>query len=177
MTHILQISSELAAFATDLGKRRHMNAQAHGRRTSSNVDGKDSIHAHMLGARCEAAAYNYYGRSFEWDWDYDHAEIDRKPDLGGFIDVKGVCKRFHNLLVPVRVYEPHMVYLLVEEMPDRWYHIVGWSLGKDIPEKVIYPQPGRPCYKQLRCKLKDPTLLWETYDELSRLPRDTVCPA
>jgi hypothetical protein len=120
-------------FADDIAARRSANAERYGLfdRITIPDNGKD---AHILGARCELAAKIYLD-PVEWNAYSEGNEHINKPDLAGWIDVKGTVKEMHSLCVPANKLEDKIAYLLVSAEDHPYYWIAGWQWGRSIREK------------------------------------------
>jgi hypothetical protein len=129
------------AQADRIARARHQYARLVGRQDHLPKEA-DKLAEDLLGARCERAGWVF----FPWlEW---HSEIVRDvselPDLGNFIDVKGVRLDRHQLLVPVTSIKPHWAYLLVSAQNHPYYWIAGWKWGDELIAKaqVMFARPA-----------------------------------
>src|SRR5271156_1824872 len=98
---------------------------------------------HILGARCERAGKHYYDPT-KWNLGLSGAFI-HLPDLGDFIEIKGVTEDRRGLCVPQKKIVAGWAFVLIsaEQHPDYW--IVGWMWGRDLAKEPLkFPQ--RPAY-------------------------------
>lgn len=87
-----------------------------------------------------------------------------KADLGDFIDVKGVEKAHHRLLVQLDA-KDDFAYLLVDSVVHPDYEMVGWLWGREAKLHPIETPDGqdRPCHcvKRAIPPMSDPQELFE----------------
>jgi hypothetical protein len=99
----------------------------------------------LLGVRAECAAYLWVNDpSHELAHIVWHAKAERGPDLGEFIDVKGVAEAHYSL--PVQDGQPeNAAYVLVLGHAHPQYTLVGWKWGYECKNaRVIDPYGGAP---------------------------------
>jgi hypothetical protein len=134
-TEKLLMPNEIA-FATKIGNRRQDTAIARKLRNNNGLaaDRRHDRWIHIVGARCEMAAWKYFG-PIHWNWNvYD---ITDKPDLSNWIEIKGRdVERYTWLVVPPkkgmgREGPPprEWAYVLVNGCNHPIYRIVGWRWG------------------------------------------------
>lgn len=154
----IELTEREARFGEAVGCLRHCNARRRGRARESGfpdtVEGGEFVD--VLGGQCEAAGQKYLKPIF-WNW-HVVERFAGIPDLGDWIDVKGVGKRHHKLLVP---WSPGpkqgFAYLLVDRLSDKEYDIVGWLMGHQVLGlPVISPHKEKdfPCYSAERGELR-----------------------
>lgn len=134
----IELTEREARFGEAVGCLRHCNARRRGRVRESGFpntrDGGEFVD--VLGAQCEAAAHRFL-RPIDWNW-HIVERFAGMPDLGGFIDVKGVGERHHKLLVPRSpAPKPAFAYLLVDRLSDTRYDVVGWLMGMEVLQMPV----------------------------------------
>jgi hypothetical protein len=87
----------------------------------------------QFGARCEAASYKW---AKPVDWKILRPWRPRQPDLHDFIDVKGVEKAHHALIVRPDD-EDNWAFLLVDGSAEPFYHIIGWCWGSEAKTQPL----------------------------------------
>jgi len=108
------------------------------------VDYERALSINVSGARCEMAGWKWL-RPIKW-----HAlaeDIGSLPDLGDFIDVKGISKSRHKLIVQKND-PPDWAYLLICSEQHPRYEIVGWLWGREAQQERYWGDPagGRPAF-------------------------------
>ena len=145
-------------FADYIGNKRQDTAEA--RRLRGNhglVAGLERQRwLHILGARCEMAAWRYLG-PMPWNcYVFDPSDL---PDLSDWIEVKGVEHPNDTLIVPPKknnVRPPlHWAYVLVNGCDHPLYEVVGWRWGHEFLDDAhvdqSIPRPtwrARPPYRE-----------------------------
>lgn len=125
--HFITLPKVVDDAAVEVGVRRQRDAEAKHRAAHNNAptNHDDALALNIMGARCEAAAVLFF-RPVLW-----HAlkpRIHRLPDLDTFIDVKGVDKPTHKMIVQEND-PPEWAYVLVDGHAHPRYEIVGWCWG------------------------------------------------
>lgn len=87
------------------------------------------------------------------------------PDLGDFIDVKGIPEDRLNLVVQVGGLRLDWAYLLISAENHPYYWLAGWMWGKEILDRAEIRFPGRPAYFIRKDLLHKPYLLQQIAKE------------
>jgi hypothetical protein len=117
----------------------------------------------ILGARCERAAKICF-EPIVWNKLPPAAAIGDVPDLGDFIDVKGVRLDEHCLVVKIGGVKMSWAYLLVSAENHPHYWLAGWLWGHEVAtddnlERSFGPYIERPAYRIHPEQLHKPYLL------------------
>lgn len=140
----ITLQSDHIAFADAVARRRQADAVGRGYKEANNAptDYEKALALHIQGARCECAAYLCY-RPVGWNL-YQSA----KPDLGGFIDVKGIESAHHCLVVQKAKLRTDRAYLLVLADPHPSYVLLGWEWGGSCTRQKYWRDPvgNRPAF-------------------------------
>lgn len=94
---------------------------------------------HILGARCEVAAYHYL-RPVHWNpWKIGCAEFE------DFIDAKGRSELWNDLIITQGTMHEDYAYLMVFAHKHPEYLIGKWCWGREIADRRYEERtPGRP---------------------------------
>jgi len=96
----------------------------------------------VLGARCERAACVFFPGE-EWH-KFTTGSVSKLPDLGEFIDVKGVPFDRYELLVPCPKLNPDFAYVFISAEYHPYYWLAGWEWGSEMAKAPV--KHKRPCY-------------------------------
>jgi len=149
-TEIVVLTDEQTAFADKVTQWRIDNAVANNRVARNNQPHDRALRwqHNLFGTRCEAAAKIYFN-PIQW-LAYQPYGFYGKPDLGSYIDVKGVDKPHHSLIVQFERNGGHKdwVYVLVDATFHPTYSIIGWCWGEEVMIKKYEADPvgGRAAY-------------------------------
>jgi hypothetical protein len=113
-------------------------------RTESIPDSVDKASEDLRGALCERAAWVFFP-SLEWHA-FKTGPLDELPDIGSFIDVKGIKLDRHELLVKVRNIKPNWAYLLVSAENHPYYLMCGFKWGCELIADAPKKHNAPPCY-------------------------------
>jgi hypothetical protein len=126
---IIRLTPEMVLRDDIAGARRRAWAIMRGAKHTNGWNPSDAkaMWKNKQAVRCEDAAH-------EWlkpiNWNLDGPEGIGGPDLGDFIDVKGVELPHHRLLVQQDA-KDHYAYLLVDSWQDPDFAIIGWVWGHE----------------------------------------------
>lgn len=157
-SQVVRLSTAEFLHAMRIGWERQRSAEARGAENNNNMerDPERDLRINIMGAQCELAASLWLPG--EWD---DALNEPGKPKVGaeieGFIDVKGVTKGSHRLIVPAPHLTREWAYLLVVQRLDLFW-CKGWVWGSEM-HRVQELQPGRPAYVVEDDELLPPELL------------------
>jgi len=142
----VRLTPNMTDYADNVGALRRSRAFLN---RFKNVNGLTGTFDHLLaidrlGARCEAAG-KVYLNPIHWNACTDR--FKGAPDLGRFVDVKGIGRR--GLRMPVQKDDPDdFAFLLIsaERHPD--CDILGWLWGREAKDQRFWDDPhgGRPAY-------------------------------
>ena len=178
-THWSVLSDTQVIEADRVGRMRRQRAIKEGRSGGYGlaVDDDRALKMDIHGARCERGGGVFLGPNVPWHKGIDGGSTTDLPDFADFIDVKGITKFKHQLVVPVNQFKPDLAYLLVCSQRHPFYKICGWVWGRDIEAKKFIKelQRGRPahCLKQENPLMRRPEYLllvgreygWRLFDE------------
>lgn len=155
----ITLTSEHIDYADNIGACRRGHAFVKNRKNHNGLIGSFDklLHADRLGARCELAG-KLFMNPIRW-----HALSDKisgLPDLGNFIDVKGVERPHHSLIVQ-KDDEEDFAFLLVDGSLHPDYLIVGWIWGREAKSDRFWKDPTghRPAFFVARSSLRPATEL------------------
>jgi hypothetical protein len=163
-----KLAPHMIVEADFVAQRRQDNADRYGYVHRNHLAaGAGDLPRHILGARTERAAKIIF-EPIVWNKGLDGA--GDMPDLGDFIDVKGVTSDDHCLLVWQGGVKPQWAYLLVSAEQHPYYWMAGWLWGHEVErpenlEQSFGPYVHRPAYRIAAARLH-PTYL------LQRVVRD-----
>lgn len=155
-------------FSDNLGQMRQDNAVKNDRRAKNGApeDEATALAMHILGARCEQAVHIFLERKLVWHM-YASKELSewkngrrvKLPDIGDDIDVKGVPKAWHRMIVKHDESDDwRFVHVIAESHPV--YEIAGWMYGREAKAVPIDdPKGGRPAHFVKRELLHSPLTL------------------
>lgn len=153
---LIKLEAEHVAFADQVAIRRQAAAIERQRPAHNGAPEATpaALAIHILGARCEAAAKLYLNPIH---WNAFHASVKNLPDLGEFIDVKGIAKPSHRLIVQ-KDDAAEWAYLLVNAFEHPLYTMEGWCWGRDAQHPAFWRDPvgGRAAYFVARDRLRPP---------------------
>jgi hypothetical protein len=163
---IIHLEEVAIKFADKVGTLRRMAAIELGRKSTNNcvVDNQRALAMDIMGARAEAAGYLAL-KPIKWHC-YVDKDVRDLPDLGDFIDVKGIEREHHSLVVQ-STGKPHWAYLLVDGSRHPDYSMVGWLWGSEVMQDRFWRDPAgdRPAYFVPRAELRP-------FEELHRIVRE-----
>jgi hypothetical protein len=123
------------------------NVLARGLDPKRKATKEEQLNAHILGARCERAALVFFPGM---TWHRHFTDFIGKPDLGSFIDVKGVGEDRRRLLSPNHNIKRDFAYLLVSAENHPYYWMAGWLWGSELikagEERGRQEFSKRPCF-------------------------------
>lgn len=122
---------------------RHEYNYQQGRDPGRNQTPEENLVEHVLGARCERAGWVFFP-TLTWHR-FKTGAVDDTPDLGDFIDVKGVRFDHHELLVPQAKIKRDWAYLLISAEQHPYYWLAGWMWGSSLIERAPLKH-SRPAY-------------------------------
>jgi hypothetical protein len=138
MGHPVRLEQLHIDTADKVARRRRAWAVEHALEPANGapIDNDEALALDILGARCEAAGKLFYN-PIRW-----HAVRDEvtNPDLGSFIDVKGIREHGHRLIVKGHGH-PEWAYVLVSAEEHPWYHILCWCWGSDAMQQRFWQDP------------------------------------
>jgi len=140
----LMLYEEYGARGAMRQRVRHAEGAVH--RNNRTVSYREAEQSHMDAFRAEGAAWTFFPHA---EWHNGELPAGHKlPDIGSFIDAKHIRQSWHKLLLPADGKGmPDWAYLLVLELPDCWFRMMGWAWGWQLMEVTPYEfQPGRPAH-------------------------------
>ena len=141
------LSPEDIALADAVAHKRQAAAEAKGRISGNGgaTRGSVALRNHIFGARCELAGKKYLD-PIKWN-DFSEIVNNDLPDLGDFIDVKGITQRHHRLVVQKKD-RNDWAYLLVSSQHHPWYLGFGWLWGHEAKDERFWDDPvgGRAAF-------------------------------
>ncbi len=143
---IIRLEPIHIAYADKVAETRQFEVTRLGRKAmhGESTSTTESLARHTLGARCEAAAKLYLSPI---KWNALAENLRDLPDLGDFIDVKGVTNPAHRMIVHPEA-NPRWAFLLVNAADHPLYFMAGWCWGCDAQRSRYWRDPtgNRPAY-------------------------------
>jgi hypothetical protein len=150
-------------------KRRRDYAKSIGRIPGNNLvaDEEEALAMDILGCRCERAG-KVILPTLVWHTELVR-DVDSVPDLGDFVDVKGMKLDRHHLLIPRAKLKLQWAYLLISAEEHPYYWCAGWLWGHEVPAiATAGPYAHRPSYQIEAEQMHKPYLLQQFVKERSQ---------
>jgi hypothetical protein len=157
-----KLADAMTADADAVGNRRQDNAERGGYIPGNGLVATlaECRRLHILGARCERAGQIAFP-TLVWNKGLE-GPFRNLPDLGDFIDVKGIERPYQNdhaLIVPANRVTLDWAYLLVAAEEHPYYWIAGWMWGRELAVPDNKRFPNRPAYFVEQDRLHPPFTL------------------
>jgi hypothetical protein len=166
-----KLSDAMIAEADEVGHKRQANAVSIGATPGYGLVATDeeALALHIWGARCERAGKVVFP-TLTWNAYRDKFDFKGLADLGNLIEVKGMEKDDHRLLVPLGSVNPVRAYLLISRENHPYYWIAGWLWGSEVLLGPVERSFGkfikRPAYRIPADCLHKPYLLQRIVTEV-----------
>lgn len=155
MRHIVRLTDQEVAHCYEIGAKRFRYNREHGNSSHDNTDGSHYTALADGKAMCFEGAFHRWAPQLAWHEYSEDGNFRNLPDFDTFIDVKGVRKPSHRLIVQidedtgrVKGHNDWAYVKVVNLAPpaDNQFEVVGWTWGSNIirPENKETPYNGWP---------------------------------
>lgn len=154
-TIVTTLHPRLITFADKVAVQRNATAHERDYTPANGQLDENTGEDHQNGARCEAAGWRALIEEIlrrsgtwrpVWHWQPVRDFSTKPPDIDDWIDVKGIKRRHHHLVIKQKELQPAWPYLLVSSHAFPIFELLGWCYGHEALTlgEVKELQPGRP---------------------------------